>query len=398
MANLADYEWLIEDGAAGLLAEAQSAAAAPHQVLSRLRRSLSPERAALVVQQADLRQRGAAKFGKLADKMFFTDVGLQQSTDLWVARYKASRIDDTCSIADYCTGIGGDLVGLADVGPTRGCDATPELALMASANARVAETSFPADVTNDHAENRPPTSEEIWHLDPDRRTNDRRSTQLQWHSPDPAIVDRWLLSSHNGILKLAPATRVPTVWATQAEREWISRDRQCRQQVVWFGQLATSPGCHRASTVMVNKDGTVESASFTGLPDGEAPSSAEVGRYIYDTDAAIRAARLTGALAAACGLRALQSGPSYLTGDHAIEHPLLARFEVNDVLPLRTKPLAKHLRSLDIGTLEIKKRGVETDPERLRKELKLQGDRAATLLLLRIESRELAVLATRGEG
>ena len=47
------------------------------------------------------------------------------------------------------------------------------------------------------------------------------------------------------------------------------------------------------------------------------------------------------------------------------------------------------------ATLEIKKRGVDIDPEKLRRDLKLRGDNAATLLITRIAGRATAILAMR---
>jgi hypothetical protein len=48
-----------------------------------------------------------------------------------------------------------------------------------------------------------------------------------------------------------------------------------------------------------------------------------------------------------------------------------------------------------IGRLEIKKRSVDIDPEKLRRELKLRGDNAATLLVTRTGESLVAILAQR---
>jgi THUMP domain-like len=64
-------------------------------------------------------------------------------------------------------------------------------------------------------------------------------------------------------------------------------------------------------------------------------------------------------------------------------------------LPLRTRALAQHLRSRNIGQLEIKKRDIAIDPEQLRRDLKLRGDVAATLLITPIAGRPTAILAHR---
>ena len=94
-------------------------------------------------------------------------------------------------------------------------------------------------------------------------------------------------------------------------------------------------------------------------------------------------------------LLAVNDAISYLTGEHPIEHPHLTCFEVLDQLPLRVATLSQHLRGLHIGQLEIKKRGVDTDPERLRKQLKLRGDQGATLLLTTVGASRIALLTRR---
>jgi hypothetical protein len=73
----------------------------------------------------------------------------------------------------------------------------------------------------------------------------------------------------------------------------------------------------------------------------------------------------------------------------------LACFEVAEVMPLQTRKLAHYLRERAVGKLEIKKRGVDLTPEQLRRELKLRGDDAATLLICRVGGRPTAIVARR---
>lgn len=396
MANLDDYEWLVSaEGQAAL--EATDGGEPVHRQLTRLRKSLSADRASLIVQQLELRLRAIEKFGELASRMFFTDVGLQQSTDLRIARYKASRFPQDADIVDYCTGVGGDLLALAERGTVSGWDSSAEVATLANANLIAANSDTLSKVHVGSAEAHLPDAQQFWHLDPDRRVDGRRSTQLKWHSPGPEVVDSWVASSSSGALKVAPASETPEDWEQQSEREWISRDRECRQQVIWFGELAESPGMRRATRI-ASESPTEQRATFVGESDESASKTDSVSQFIYDTDPAIRAAGLTGAIANAEGLMALGEGGSYLTGATTAEHPLLTRFEVREVLPLRADKIGQHLRSLNIGRVEIKKRGVDIEPERLRQQLKLSGDQAATLLLTRVGAREIAVLAQRDKG
>jgi hypothetical protein len=48
-----------------------------------------------------------------------------------------------------------------------------------------------------------------------------------------------------------------------------------------------------------------------------------------------------------------------------------------------------------LGLVELKKRGIDVYPERLRRDLNLRGDNEVTLLLTRIAGRPTAILARR---
>ncbi len=62
-------------------------------------------------------------------------------------------------------------------------------------------------------------------------------------------------------------------------------------------------------------------------------------------------------------------------------------------LPYPVKQLRAALRAHDIGRLEIRKRGLAVDPDRLRRELRLSGSGSATLILLRQGETPVALLA-----
>src|SRR6267142_2205170 len=117
--TLDDYRWLVSEATRPWLAMAreESSHGATVGLLLRLRKDLSAERAHLVVEQIELRRRAREKFS-LADAMFFTRKGLEQATDEQLSAYKAARFRADDSIADLCSGIGGDLISLAVRGPT----------------------------------------------------------------------------------------------------------------------------------------------------------------------------------------------------------------------------------------------------------------------------------------
>jgi hypothetical protein len=183
---------------------------------------------------------------------------------------------------------------------------------------------------------------------------------------------------------------VPADW-DYGELEWITRDGECRQQVAYFGPLADSKRAHCATIVC--EHGPVD--MFVGEPGLFVPALVDVGQYVYDPDPSILAGNLLGALAFARGLNPLGHGGAYLTSDEYRYSSFTAAFRVQDCLPLRPATIAKYCTARRIGRLEIKKRGVATTPEALRRRLRLSGDNVATLLLTRIGKREVAIVAER---
>src|SRR4051794_31796536 len=124
-ATIDGYRWLVseagERGLASVRGEIEAAGGPSVALTSRLRKDLSLERAHLVIEQIELRQRAREKFS-LADRMYFTRKGLEQATDEQLAAYKASRFPPGQTISDLCCGLGGDLLALARHGRAQGID------------------------------------------------------------------------------------------------------------------------------------------------------------------------------------------------------------------------------------------------------------------------------------
>ena len=404
----ADYRWLTSAAAKPYFELAGDGALSELQRSDRLRRELSAERARKVLEQVALRGRARGKFSA-AERMFFAPVALEQATDEQVARYKAKRFAGGELALDLCCGIGGDLLALAERGPVLGVDREPIKALLAAANLIAclgcspdgAEESqvarpFARSVVCGDAMRLAMPADVAWHIDPDRRAGGARTSDARHYAPSLDELRALLAAAPHGAIKLAPAAAVPDEWAARGELEWISRGGECRQQVAWFGRLATEPGLRRATTV---RGDAADAHSVVGRPDAPCEVAPALGRYLHEPDAAVLAAHLAGALAADCGLRAIDAGSAYFTSDdaidHAIDHGLLTSFEIEDVLPLDLRQLRRHLQARGIGRLEIKKRGVEHDPAAVRRQLALKGEGAAVLFLTRVAGCGLAIVAQR---
>jgi hypothetical protein len=230
-----------------------------------------------------------------------------------------------------------------------------------------------------------------WHCDPDRRADGRRTTQGDDFSP-PLESVAWMLG-HNmtGAIKVAPATLLPAHWSENAELEWLGSRSECRQQVAWFGSLARHPG-QRSATIV---DAAGGPRTIVGTGEEHIPIAAALGNYMYEPDNTVLAARLTGALCRQHNLAAVSPGIAYLTSDVQVTDTALDAFEVREVLPLDQKQLKAFCREHRIGRLEVKKRGVETELEALRKAIIATGDASATFIVTRLEGKSRVVVVDR---
>jgi SAM-dependent methyltransferase len=363
------------------------------RAVSRLRAAgHSPELVSAVVGQARLRVRGAMKFGPFAERMLFTRAGLEQATRLSIAARHAGRFRAAglTRVADLGCGIGGDALGLAGLGiRVRAVDADEVTAAIAAYN--LAPFGDAATVAHARAEEADLDGIDAVWLDPARRTAGHSETRQvasgEW-SPSLAWVFA-LLAAKSGGVKLGPGfdrEQIPD----DVEAQWISADGSTIELVLWSGALARENV--RRAALVVRGDEAWELTAPTDSPDAE---PRELGAFVHEPDGAIIRARLIGEVARALEAGMLAPGIAYLTSDSPLTSPFVSSFRVRETLPADPKKLAQALRARGVGTLEIKKRGVDIDPAILRKKLALRGDEAATMIMTRVGSKRLALLADR---
>lgn len=361
--------------------------------VSRLRASgMTPELVSAAVGQARLRSRARGKFGPFADRMLFTRAGLEQATRLSVAARHAGRFRDAGirRVADLGCGIGGDALGFAGIGlDVLAVDADEITAAIAAYN--LAPFGDAASVRCARAEDVPlDDADAVW-LDPARRTAGHTETSRvgadEWSPPLDWVFA--LAARGPAGVKLGPAfdrTLIPD----DVEAQWISVDGSTIELVLWSGVLAR-PGIRRAALV-IRGDAAAE---LTAQGDAEDAPVRALGEYLHEPAGAVIRARLIGDVARALDAGMIDPKIAYLTSDAAVTSPFVQTFRVREHLPNDVKALARALRDRGIGTLEIKKRGVDIDPAVLRTKLKLRGAESATLIVTRVGGRRLTLLADR---
>ncbi|WP_460660325.1 class I SAM-dependent methyltransferase [Kribbella swartbergensis] len=342
------------------------------QLVEKLRREYDAALVTAAVTQASLRHRAAAKFGPDAARMYFTPDGLEQATRTTVGTHRAQRIAAALpgsSVVDLGCGIGGDLISAARAGlRVTGIERDPATADAARAN--LAALSLPGEVVVGDAESFDLTPYDVVFADPARRADGRRVFDHNAYSPPWSFVTELL--RRTACVKVAPGIPHDAV-PDGVEAEWISDAGEVKEAALWSGRLFT--GTKRRATLLPS------GATVTETPEAE---TGPVGQYIYEPDGAVVRAGLVTAVAAAVGGRLLDPRIAYVTADELIATPLASAYEVVEELPYKEKALRSWVRTHRIGTLEIKKRGIDVDPAQLRKKLTPKGSSAATLIVTRI--------------
>jgi hypothetical protein len=335
---------------------------------------------AAALETAVLRRRSVSKLDAAA-YWLLTDEALQQATASPVARHRAKRLAGR-DVHDVTCSIGADLHELAAVAARCvGSDLDPVRLAMARHNLAIGQRTaylVRADAL------RPVTAGTAVLADPARRDGAGRR---RWNPADlvPPLDD--LLDVYAGrdlVVKCAPGLDFDQV-PGNAEVEVVSLGGQVREASMWLGDLAGTGMRRRAS--VLRADGAQWTVTDTESDD--CPTR-EVGEWIVDPDGAVVRAGLVRQYAARHGLGQLDPRIAYLTGD--APPPEVRAFRVLDHGRYAEKSLRAMLKRYDVGRLEILIRGVDVDPDALRRRLKLKGSTEATVVLTRVGNTPTAYL------
>lgn len=357
-------------------------------LVSKLRKAgHSPDLVANVLSQAKLRRRAQAKFGEFADRMFFTEAGLEQASRLKVAAIHAGRFRTAgiTNVADLGCGIGAESLAMASLDIAVSAFELDEVtAAMATYNL----ANFPkvkveqADVTELEL-----AAYQGFFIDPARRELDgpaRESTKRKYDIQDLTPSFDFVLKiakSKPTIAKLGPGIDHKDI-PTDAEAIWVSDNGDLVEAGLYFNSVKR-PDVSRAALLLTptgSHEITSAARSRTDAPLGE------ISDFVYEPDNAVIRSHLIGDLALANDLHIFAPEIAYLTGEKEMTSPWLKSYRVLDNLVFDRKKLKAYLRERNIGTLEIKKRGADITPEQLRKELDPKGPNSATLIVTRVGS------------
>lgn len=402
---------LTEQGRAFL---AQWQADQAHTLLSPLEQSAelrrlgaTPELAAAILTQCELRERARGKFGSLADDMLLTRDGYEQATRRIVAQRRAQRFAQAGArcVADLGCGNGGDAMAFSATGlGVMAVDIDEDAAACARWNLQIAADSSPsqnvttqvliADVTTLNVPGLRQQGVDAIFADPARRTGHARGASRvlspdKW-SPSLPTVLSWRSDYDLLGVKVAPGIDYEAIPADFLA-EWVSVDGDLVEAALYSPALAPKGSGRQATVIRGEQVFTLRDEASANSPALQA-ELVPVGSFIAEPDGAVIRAGLLARVAGECGMGIISPGIAYMSGDCVPDSPFVQTFEVLDVVALKPKAIAAVLRGLNAHSVEVKKRGADIDPASLRASVKkaLQSKSADT--------REITVIASRVNG
>lgn len=341
---------------------------------TRLRREYPPGIVAAALAQHELRLAARPKFSR-ASQMLFTRAGLEQSSAERVGRHRTSRYVGIKRIADLCCGIGGDLVTAAGDQEVLAVDRDEVHARLARHNSIICRTAVSISVA-DVRDLRLAGLGAVF-IDPARRSAAGRmrtglsEPPLDWCFGLTADVPKVAVKAAPGI----DLGLLPEGW----EAEFVADGRDLKEATLWSPAFARAS---RRATILTGAD------TVTLLPEpGPDVPVAAPGEYLLDPNPAVTRAGLVAELARRAGGWQIDPMIAFIAVDRPVSTPFARTLRVLDSAPWNEKDFARRLRALEIGSADIRRRGLAGDVDLIRRRLRLAGPRRAVVVLTRVSDK-----------
>lgn len=342
-----------------------------------LRKETCSDYAALVSRQIHLQGKAQKKFTR-AKEMLFDSEGLEQASAEVVSLHVGKRYQKYTSAVDLTCGMGGDALGLAQAQSLVVMDIMLSKVMLCQHNLSVYGKSALCLVSD--ATRWFPQGAQAYFMDPARRIQGKRVRRLEDSVPSIATLQRVLKESPNVGVKVSPALDYEEL-DLDCEIEVISVGGECREIMLWFGDLATTK---RRATLLPQKV-SLSSESYS------TPPQEKISSFLYQVEKAALRAKLLDVLAANFELASIDPTLGYLTGEKVISSPWLTPYRVCHVMPFSEKKVRQELRKREAGKLSVKSKGFVREPLWWEKRLQVPGKNSCTLFLFRVSGSPLAV-------
>ncbi|MGH3295866.1 MAG: THUMP-like domain-containing protein, partial [Trebonia sp.] len=273
-------------------------------------------------------------------------------------------------------------------------------------------------------------------IDPARRAGPGAASARQAHrykagTSEPPLD--WCLALTSQVeavcIKAAPGIPVeliPRDW----EAEFIAEARDLKEAVLWSPSLASAPdggrGPRRATVLTPSPSGHAPHTQPHTQPHmlphtlvahaGDPLPLREPGEYLLDPNPAVTRAGLVEDLARHLGaqlardlgghlgghpggdIAKIDPQIAFLTLDRDVRTPFARTLRVKHSAPWHEKQFAKRLRELEVGSVDIRRRGLAGDVEQIRRRLKLAGKTRATIVITRVNDKPWGLICVDPDG
>lgn len=378
----------------------------PLRAVEALRKVLGPELARRAAEALALERRARRKFAG-APPSALERGALEQASRGAVARARAARfraLAPGALVYDATCGLGADAAALIEAGMRVVCGDIDrrrvELARTNLAARGLESTCVVADARSRCVSAR-------WLcIDPDRRASGARTKDPSRWSPTLAESLALAADCEGACIKLPAAIDIGLIGSLAPPElrslpQWVGCGGEACELALWTGALAagSEPGAREA--LVLARDGA-ELGRIVGVPSalGSQPGGiVSTIRWLADPEPAVVLAGLVGALGERLGLRALGPRCAYLGG--ADEPPATGLASVWRVLatssadPRRVRAM---LTALDVGQVQVLKRGHPDPAEVLERRMRGRGSRAGHLAIARLDRGHVAFALERRES
>jgi len=337
-----------------------------------------------------IRKRTASKISD-AYKYLYSDKSSQQASSDSLCKYHGEKFRDFSVIADLCCGAGMDLISIAP--GKKQCyavDKDEDTLLTAEYNCNQADLNNVSFV-NSGAEFFDEDVQAVF-IDPDRRTGQRRSINVEGMSPDWESILKIINKYKNVAVKMSPAMDYRSLKIEVPHTfEFISANNELKEILLCTGTLAEN-GIRRKAVVLP-KNFILRSQFLNSETQTQLSALKE---FVFEPDTAIIRAGLVSDYAGMNRLFFLDEHIALLTTDERTE--LCGRcYSVIDNFNYSLKRLQKYIRENKIGSASIKTRGFSDTVENFRKKITFRGDNSCVIFIIRIGNKHKIIITEESE-
>jgi len=331
---------------------------------------------------------------KKAGEMYFTADGLEQASGESISRYIADRFKEVIkegSVTDLTCGLGGNSIFLGKYFRVKAVDLDEVHLNCARLNSDLYGTSKNIEFIHGRAEDNIKKCQ-AFIIDPQRIRDGKTKTRSLLNS-QPNIVEMlpaMLAITENICIKISPAFDYNEIKILPGdpEIEIISEDNVNKGAFLWFGKFKEAK---RKATII---GGEVPISFDDKIVWKNLGNAESLSKYLYIPNKAIIKANLTEQVAAYFNLLKISDKNELMTSDIRESFPdkIFRSFEVLDYSIFSMKKTKELIKRNHLDRCNIVARHFGTNPEELRKTLRLKEGGQHTLIFTDLATGRYVIL------